>query len=149
MREPGALLSAVLFITHPRLYQAGRDCLTKMAHHEAVSHALNEWPTIFNAVQVISNRETPFHRDTAGQPTWYDLLVTLGDYERAAMVFRNLGIQVTYCPGTVEVVASFLVHHGVAKVVPDRLCYAFFMTDAAHANHDIAPASWMTVDCYQ
>ena len=141
-------MSAVLFIAHPQLYRAGRESLQKMADHDAVSDALTVWPTMFNAVQLISNRETPFHRDTAGQATWYDLLATVGDYQWATMVLRNLGIQVAYQPGTVELVAAFLVHHGVAKVPPDRLCYAFFMTDAAHVNHDIAPLPWMTVDYY-
>lgn len=90
-----------------------------MSGHPAVAEALAIWPAVFNAVQLISNRETPFHRDTSGQATWLDLLISLGDYSEGTIVFRNLGIQVAYSPGSAVLMGGFLVHHGVAKVEPD------------------------------
>lgn len=149
MRETGALLSAILRVTHPDLYMAGRNSLIKiMSDHPNCKEAIARWPTVFNMVQIISNRQTPFHRDVSGQPTWYDLLVTLGSYQRATLALRNIGIRVAYRPGSIALISSLLLHHGVAEVDPDRLCYSWFMTDAVHTNQSIPTVSWMRGDRY-
>ena len=144
MRESGALCSAILRVAHPHLYDAGREALIRASKVPAVDRALQTWPSIFHVVQVISNRQTPFHRDTSGQATWMELLISFGSYRRAFLVLRNLGFQVEYGPGTAGVVCSYLVHHGVAEVEPDRICYAWFMSDALHTNHGVNAVPWMT-----
>ena len=146
IRESGALLSAILKIAHPGLYRAGRESLIAMSESPAISAALATWPAVFNSVQIISNRETPFHRDNTGEATWLDLLMTLGDYGEATIVLRNLGVQVAYTPGTVVLLSGYLVHHGVANVPPDRICYSWFMTHATHANHGVEEVSWMNAN---
>lgn len=148
MRETGALISAILRVAHPDLYTAGRSSLLRLSTSERVKDVLPFWPSIFNSVQLISNRESPFHRDTAGQPSWYDLLVTLGSYRRAELVLRNFGVQVAYKPGTIALLSSLVIHHGVRAVEPDRLCYSWFMSEALHSNLDVPSVPWMSVDVY-
>ncbi|RDX41198.1 hypothetical protein OH76DRAFT_1365003, partial [Lentinus brumalis] len=116
MKESGALLSAILRVVHPEMYAAGKASLSRMSADPSIAAALRTWPTVFNTVQIISNRATPFHRDTSGAPPWFDVLMTLGPYDRAELVLRNLGIQIAYKPGTIAPICSQLVHHGVREV---------------------------------
>ncbi len=148
MKESGALLSAILRITHPDLYRAGRESLVQMAQHPVVAGALATWPTVFNMVQIVSNRETPYHRDTAGCPEWYDLLTSLGNHRHAFLSLRNLGMQVSYNPGTVVLLCSLIVHHGVARADADRICYSWFMCKAVHMNHGVRRVDWMDRSSY-
>ncbi|TFK80966.1 hypothetical protein K466DRAFT_502948 [Polyporus arcularius HHB13444] len=149
MRETSALFSAILRVAHPELYSAGRSSLLELSALERAEDPLPFWPSIFNTVQLLSNRESPFHRDTAGQPSWYDLLVTLGNYRRAELVLRNLGVQVAYKPGTIALLSSLVIHHGVRAVEPDRLCYSWFMSEALHKNLGVPTVPWMSLDVHQ
>ena len=148
MRESGALLSAILFIAHPRLYAAGQESLRRVSGTKKIRSVLETWPAVFNKVQVISNRQSPFHRDTSGQPTWYDLLMTLGTYRWSTLAFRNLGMQVSYRPGTIALISAMLIHHGSPEVDPDRVCYSWFMSDDLHRNLDVPAVDWMLRSMY-
>lgn len=158
-KESGALFSALLRVAHPVQYEDGFETLFRAAErHERVAEALKDWPMVYHALHIISNRQSPFHRDISSQPTWFDLLITLGSYQRAQLAARNIGMQLSYKPGTAVFLSSYLVHHGVSEVTPDRLCYAFFMSRALHMNMappDEADAKskatvtpWMTRDSY-
>ncbi len=148
MKECGALLSAILRVVHPGMYEAGKTSLSRMSADPSIAAALHTWPTVFNNVQIISNRATPFHRDTSGIPPWYDMLVTLGAYGRAELVLRNLGIQLGYKPGTISPICSLILHHGVGKVRGDRLCYSWYMSEAVHRNFGVPDVSYMRADYY-
>lgn len=148
MKESGALCSALLFVTHPALYRAARVTMARAA--DAASTAVGEhhrlWPSVWHSTQVIINRETPFHRDTSGKDTWYELLMSLGTCSKAALVLRNIGIQVGYLPGTAVLMSSRLIHHGVAKVEPDRICYTWYMSASLHNNFSGEDVPWVTRD---
>ena len=143
MRDSGALCSAILRVIHPELYRAGREALLRAAHEPLVRNAMEFWPSIFHSVHLIANRESTFHRDISGSPTWMELLVTLGTYDRATLVARNLGIQFAYSPGSIIALSSYLVHHGVAQVSSDRLCYAWFMNSDLTRNFNVPPVPWV------
>lgn len=159
MKESGALFSALLRVAHPEQFEAGYETLFRAGERfTRVSEALQTWPLVYHGLHILSNRQTPFHRDTSAQPTWFDMLITLGSYDRAQLAARNLGMQMSYRPGTAVMLSSFLVHHGVSEVPPDRLCYAFFMSRALYTNmaHDATRQNttrqetpWMTLDTYQ
>lgn len=149
MREEGALCSAILSIAHPDLFAAAQEALGAAARCEPlVAEALTIWPAIFSRLQVLSNRESPFHRDNSGEVTWYDLLLTFGTHEPATLVMRNLGVEVAYAPGSAVLLCSQLIHHGVARVEPDRICYAWFFNRFLHANMDASAVGWMDVGRY-
>ena len=148
MKESGALCSAILRVAHPEFYAAGRKAFERASAMPAVRDALGKWPSIFSAVEVISNRETPYHRDTSGFRTMMEFLITMGDYDLATLVVRNLGMQLVYKSGTGILLTIFVLHHGVASVPADRICYAWFTAEALLTNHDIPPIPWMTQSYY-
>ena len=85
-----ALIGGIMSIVQPELYSIGRQALEHLANHkddllptqaEELLDVLEHWWTPFNAMTVISNRETPLHRDLGSRPSWSDLLVALGNYE--------------------------------------------------------------------
>ncbi len=149
MKECGALLSAILRIVHPEMYEAGRTSLLRMSAKPSIAAALSTWPTFFNYVQVISNRATPFHRDTSGMPPWFDFLMTIGPYDRAELVLRSIGVQISYKPGTIAPICSLLLQHGVGSIIGgDRICYSWFMSEAVHCNFEVPKVSYMRADHY-
>ena len=143
MEESGAFVSAILRVMHPEQYNAGLLSLQKACKFPEVEEALRIWPSIYHSVQVISNRETPYHRDTSADATWLDLLFSLGTYGKATFSARNLGFQMAYTTGTAVGLSSMMVHHGVAPVPPDRICYAWFMCHALHRNQGGGAVPWM------
>lgn len=144
MRDAGALCSALLYVVHPQLYAAARHALLSAAARSGrVRQALAHWPSLWHNLQIISNRESPYHRDMSGKPPWYELLMTLGSYPRATLVLRNAGMQLAYLPGTAVFMASKVLHHGVAKVDPDRLVYTWFMSACLHDNHAAPDVPWV------
>ncbi|KAH7904967.1 hypothetical protein BJ138DRAFT_984935, partial [Hygrophoropsis aurantiaca] len=62
--------AATLYVMHPNLYKAGREVMVKFGQEldlttdlDGLEELLPVWGSVFNAVSVISNRETPLHRD--------------------------------------------------------------------------------------
>ena len=101
------------------------------------------WPSVYHAVHVIVNRETICHRDLNGLPGWYDMLVSVGDYgEAALMSARTLGVSLPYDSGTVVMLCSRLITHGVPPVPPDRICLAWLMRDGILAHYKIHGVDW-------
>ena len=127
--ESGGLLDGILAVEHPELYAAAQDLMAKLSTAHAPSMFLMQtWPTSFTSVQVISNRQTPWHRDLSSKPGWLDLLLSLGSYgQDAVLEVRTLGISLPYDSGTVASLTSKLLLHGVPKVGRDRLCYALYL----------------------
>ena len=92
IQETSALLSAILRVMHPALYDSGRQTLTKLSRQANLDFGLRHWSSVFNAVTVLSNRSTPFHWDNYSQAQWYDMLVTVGPYTPVSGVLANSAI---------------------------------------------------------
>ena len=99
MMETHSILSAILRIIHPNLYYTGRSAMVKLMEDKERLQCPQDseailalWPTMFNAISVLSNRVSPFHRDTKSQAEWYDMLVTVGPYSNAAMELPGVNI---------------------------------------------------------
>lgn len=116
-----------------------------MHHLRRQSHLqpyVDEWASAFNAATVVSNRETLFHRDGAGQFQWFDVLATHGTYARGLLAFPALGIELDYRPGTVVAFAGNLLRHGVPHCDGERVCFAYYMRKALHHYAQISPPQW-------
>ena len=128
MEESGSLLDGILAVTHPDLYAISQDLADKVFAEQCCSLAtegMRSWPTSFNSIQVIVNRQSRLHRDKNTGPGWADLLATFGTYgQYAVLELNNLGVSVPYDSGSVAVICSRIVRHGVPKVEGDRVCYA-------------------------
>ncbi|KIN94699.1 hypothetical protein M404DRAFT_167622, partial [Pisolithus tinctorius Marx 270] len=114
-------------------------------HNQDMQDALQHWPSVFTNVSVISNRTTPFHRDPHSRSDWYDMLVTVGDYEDCVLDIPTLGLQFLYNPGTVVAFSGRLLRHGVSSVGGNRCCFAYYMRDNIHNWIGIPCGDWMRV----
>ena len=55
--------------------------------HEGLEH----WHSVFTAITLITNRESLLHRDPKTNIRWYDLMLTVGDYNEAILKLSTFG----------------------------------------------------------
>jgi hypothetical protein len=147
--ESISLITATLSITHPALYICGRQTLSNLQDEASLCELLSRWPTVFNGMSVISNRETPRHRDNNSRAEWYDILVTIGDYDDSVLELAGVGLRLKYKSGTMVHLGGLLLRHGVSRSNRERVCLAFYMRDNVHERMGVQAASWMTTDYYE
>jgi hypothetical protein len=139
------LLSALLSVTHPKLYDASMAAMTELGKLEEHKEAVSEWPSVLSGYQVISNRTTEDHRDFKSRAEWYDILATVGPYQKGVMKLRNLGAELKYETGSVVLIGGLLVRHEVEKFEGERICFANFIRADVHERLGVANPGWSTV----
>jgi len=149
--ESNAILSAILAVIHPRLYDAGWQTINVLRATPGVDPqgVINRWASVFTGVAVISNRSTPPHRDGSSRFHWHDMLVTLGSYRNCDLDLPGLGMSLDYGPGTVVGILGNVLEHAVPPVEGDRVCYAYFMRNNVHAWAKIPSSDWMYANYYE
>jgi len=110
------------------------QCLTDWAtgHDPGMLVALENWSTVFTNILLIVNRSTPLHRDSHSQADWYDMPVSVSNYDDCALHIPSLEIQVLYNPGTVVAFSGRLFWHGVNEVDGVRCWLVYYMRDNIH-----------------
>ena len=80
--ESNAVLSAILSVIHPLLYDAGWETINLLRHTAGTGpeDVFLQWASTFSGISVISNRKTIPHRDEYSRYNWYDMLATAGNY---------------------------------------------------------------------
>ena len=149
--ESNAILSAILAVIHPHLYDAGwqtTKCLRGTAEIDP-QDLLSRWASVFSGVSVISNRTTPPHRDLNSRAHWYDILATLGSYRGCNLELPGLGISLEYGPGTVAGISGYALEHAVHAFEGDRACYAYFMRNNVHEWAKVPGSDWMHTKYYE
>ncbi|KAN0103717.1 hypothetical protein V8E52_011699 [Russula decolorans] len=70
--ESNSILSAILAVIHPTLYDAGRQTVKCLRNTPEIDpqDVLSRWASVFSGVAVISNRSTPLHRDGSLRYQW-------------------------------------------------------------------------------
>ena len=108
------------------------------------------WQSVYNGMSVISNRETPFHRDTKGRKEWYDTLLSYSQSStRPQLLIKDVGLELKYSSGTVVALCGSILEHGVsAWGGGDRVCYAHFLRESVRECLDVSPASWVHQNVY-
>ncbi|KAG2353238.1 hypothetical protein BDR07DRAFT_1496653 [Suillus spraguei] len=103
--RPAAIASAALRVMHPQQYFAGLRALSHLGD-KAVSKELPQmpetlqyWASVFNSLSIISNWETPNHRDHLSIPECFDILTTVGNYSNAQMSMPSLQLEFRYDSG--------------------------------------------------
>jgi hypothetical protein len=149
--ESNAIISAILAVIHPKLYDAGWGTIERLRDTPEVGpqEVLSRWSSVFSGVAVISNRCTPPHRDRNSRNNWYDMLVTLGTYRNCNFELPGLGITLEYGPGTVVGLLGSVLEHAVPSFEGDRLCYAYFMRDNVHEWANVPAGDWMSTEYYE
>lgn len=142
MMSSSLLLSAMLAVMHPDQYVMCRACIKRLPSHCDDAEALNWWYSLFNGVQIISNRETPLHRDNGTQLPWLDVLATVGPYRGGTFHLPGIGLDLKYSSGTVIGLCGRLLRHGVSGVDGERICVAYFMRSNVQQRVDTKLAQW-------
>lgn len=151
LSESNSVLSAILAVIHPALYDAGREtfnCLRKDPRIER-QDVIGKWTSVFNGVSVITNRNTQAHRDSYSAHHWYDLLVTLGKYTKCNLELPGVGVTLEYGPGTVVGLSGMMLEHSVPNFEGERVCYAYFMRDSVHNWAGVSQGPWMNKSYYK
>ena len=150
MQETSAMVGGILAVVHPELYKIGRDAilaLSKQPHPvstaEHIEPVLKEWTSPFSAISVMANRACPFHRDVHGRNPWYDILLTVGEYENGRLDIPGIGIRLLYDSGTIVPIAGKVVRHGVPTCAGERLSIAYYMRDNVHERLGLPAGTWM------
>lgn len=143
MTEPHVLLCAAMNVMHPSQVQCMDRLRRALVEHQQVVHAVERWTaTPFNALSIIANRETPFHRDPKTHVRCYDGMVSVGPYRGAKLVMETLGVIVENSPGTLVAAPGKVVIHGTSRAVGDRICYAYYCREAVFERMGTMLPQW-------
>ena len=147
-RDAWAILSGILSIVHPAQYEMGMKIHTSLEARGQSPDVISHWPSAQTAISIISNRETPFHRDEKGRMQWYDLLSSIGQYTKAPLYLSPLNIRFDNTPGSVCAFSGMALRHGVRKCAESRISIASYLRDDVREGEKIAAADWMTQSVY-
>lgn len=142
-------MSGVLNIIHPEQYRMGRKIQETMKRRGRCSSTLSYWPSVQSAFSIISNRETPFHRDYQSRMSWFDMLTSIGLYDIAPLYLSPLGIRIDNRAGTICAFSGSALRHGVRKCKMPRISFAWYTRENVREGECVQPASWMTQSTYK
>jgi hypothetical protein len=145
--RPAAIASAALCLMHPEQYSEGLKNMSALQDRALsgelpIWHILEHWASVFTALSLISNRETPYHRDPLSRAQWFDILTSTGCYPSVRMSLPSLGMEVEYAPGVMLGMSGRMVRHGVRRVDGDRICVAWYMRESVHKYTGIERGEW-------
>lgn len=142
IQEYNAIMGGVLAIIHPALFETAMDswkaiyadpsCTSKP---ELVADLLGTWSSPFTAVSLITNRETPLHKDRKGGRFYLDAVTTFGNYANGRFEIDGLGMRFRYNPGTAVFLNSHTFRHGASRVEGERYCLVSFFRPDVVQNH--------------
>jgi len=148
--ESNAILSTILAVIHPQLYDAGWQTAKCLRDTPKVDQdVLSRWASVFSSISIISNCSTPLHQDRSSQSNWYDMLVTLGRYRKCDLKLPGLGVSLEYGPGTVLGISGSVLEHVVPSFKGDRVCYVYFMRNNVHEWANVPASNWMYTKYYE
>jgi hypothetical protein len=119
--------------------------LRKLRKMEKTKGIAKQWQSVYTGISVISNRTTPAHRDSKGQPQWYDLLLNYSNPKaNPRLEISDIGLDLDYSNGTVVgFCGSIFMHEVKSWGTADRVCYAHFMREAVRKRLDAPEAGWV------
>ncbi|KAG1811105.1 uncharacterized protein BJ212DRAFT_1302027 [Suillus subaureus] len=141
--RPAAIATAALRVMHPEQYWAGLQGFSSFGEKaeskelQKMSETLQYWASMFNSLSIISNRETPNHRDHLSIPECFDILTTMGNYSNAQMSMPSLQLEFR------------IVRHGVHAVEGDQIAWAWYIRDSIHVYARVLLCGWARVDYKQ
>ena len=128
MKEAGALLSIILALTQPHIFETAFQVIEALhlgtistGNPEVVKKALANWSFPFTDLTILSNRESPLHRDRHRPFTAFDVMTTFGDYEHGRFIVPDLNRKFEFNGGSAMVGCTKLFEHGVARTAGQRI----------------------------
>ena len=137
---------------NPEVFAAGVQCIDiicktpeRVDKREDLSEILGIWTSPYTGFSLMSNRDSPLHRDNGGGYTAMDTLLTVGEYRNGWLNFPGLGYRLFYNSGTVVTLAGRVVRHG-ASASGQRLCCAWYLRSTVLQALNIEEPGWVTVN---
>jgi len=146
-------MGSVLAVTNPGQYQAGMNMLKALKDDPNLLREPEEivkvdecWSNPFSGVAVISNRETPTHKDIYGRNEWYDVLATMGTHPTIPFHLPGIETTLAYSPRTIVALCGRILSHSVDAIpCGDRACFAWFMRENVRSYLNIVPGAPSTL----
>lgn len=149
-RDALALMDGILAIIHPAQYDMARKIKQRTTKSSAeCAPVLRQWSSVFTAATIISNRESPFHRDSGSAFQWYDMLTSVGKYLEAPLFLRPIGLRIHNPPGTVCAFSGMALSHSVKEIDWARVSMALYIRENMRDFVGCNPAGWMTQSFYE
>ena len=142
-------------LDNPQLYEDGKQGMSVLQdwstrYDSRMNQALALWPTTFTNISLIANQSTPLHHDPQSHASWFDVLVSVGEYTQCVMAIPTLGMGLAYTPGTAVTFSGRLLQHGVNPVEGNRHCLSCYMRDNIHQWAKVPRcADWMRIHSVQ
>ena len=139
------LCNCVTALITPELYDHGLAAISKIKEGVEMAQKYQNvelWPSVYTTMQVIMNRVTPRHRDEGGCPTHFDLLLSAGVHHGTTFDVQELGVSLSYPPGTIVSLCGKVFFHEVCQWEGDRVCIAHFIKDTVHDRLDFPRPGW-------
>ena len=136
------LLAAI----HPELYAARWWVMQTLREDDEVldlHEVLEHWHSIFMAITLITNRESPLHRDPKTNISWYDLTLTIGKYDEVILELSTFGVRLLYNSGSICFISRKLIHHSISSTNGRRICYVYYMRESMHKFYSLSLARWV------
>lgn len=143
-----SIVSGVLSIIHPDQYDMGRLTHDRIIHSNTSGTTVQEWPSVYSALSIISNRKTPYHRDCHSRMPWYDSLMSIGPYGIAPLYLEPFRFRVNNPAGSLCAFSGMAIRHGVRKCMKSRISFAWYMRENVREGQDVSPAGWMRQEVY-
>jgi len=148
-KDAQVLLNTIFALIHPKLHSAAQKTLSDLRQHPDSAKWANRWTSVFSGIAVIYNRIAPAHVDRWSSPSWYDLLVILGNFDESRMELNNLGLSFKHTQGTVLAFCGKVLRHSVPDWSHgDRVCYAHFLRKSTVEYFSNCVTDWMTQDLF-
>jgi len=150
MGETSAFLGGLLRVINPAEFETGIACIKAIVKGDQVAKKENLddlgriWTSPYPTVSLMSNRNSPIHRDTGGDYSSMDMLVSVGPYEKAVFNVPGLGLKFWYDTGTVIGLLGRILQHG-AECTGDRLCWAQYLKENVLDSLGIPPPKWVHI----
>ena len=150
MERTTAFLGAIVAVAHPATFATGRQCVRAIGESDQVAKTENLgdlmkiWSSPFTTVSLMSNRDTPPHRDVGAAYTCMDLLVSVGTYTSGEFKVPGLGLTLWYRPGTVIGLLGRVVRHEAAANGA-RLCFAQYLRETVLDTLQVPRPDWVKI----
>jgi hypothetical protein len=152
LSETSALTGGLTALINPEVYRAGIEALEAIilnpelvSKNDDLHEILTFWTSPFLAISLISNRNSPLHRDNGGGYPTMDLLMSVGKYRHAWFNVPGLGYNLCYNSGTVIGICGRVVRHG-ATAEGQRLVWAHYLKINMLQELGITEPDWVQLD---
>ncbi|KAI0344797.1 hypothetical protein BDW22DRAFT_1318686, partial [Trametopsis cervina] len=121
------VFSFIAALCFPLQVKQQKSCEGILSADTRFNETLNPWAYPSHGLAIISNRQTPLHRDRKTSTGMYDVLATCGKYGDGDFMIEELGIRLRYKSGTIISLAGGLLRHGAEVEDGERVALVSFM----------------------